>query len=76
MNKNIGFPVPPVRLDCGEEVGIPLDAMATLRSAGVRQIRVEKCWRCQQEHIADLPDLTVITVQVHSDLSIPRPNGR
>ena len=70
MMKNIGFPIPPLRFDCGEEVQLQVDMIAVLRSAGVENLRFEKCWRCEQEHIVPLPDLSTITANVSLKTSL------
>lgn len=75
-NKNFGFAVPNVTLPCGEMVALPLPAIAQLRSAGVNQLKFENCWACHEEHIADLPEMSIMLVMVQSDLLVsPLVNG-
>lgn len=69
-NKNLAFNVPALIFPCGEPVGLPLPALAQLRSAGVKQLEFEDCWNCHREHILDLPDLSVMVVTVQSELIV------
>lgn len=73
MDKSIGFAPPPIKLPCCEEyISLPLQLLATLRSAGAETICIDSCYQCRQAHEIPLPDCKKITASFQSELAIPQ----
>ena len=66
VQRNLGFEIPTLAMPCGENLGLDLEAFASLKSAGVERLRVTGC--CAEEHLVELPDLSTLEAKLMSAL--------
>ena len=71
MDLNINFNIPPIKLPCGELLGLRLDTRAMLRSAGVKTLTVENCFYCHKAHEIPLPTIPTVAINMSALVATP-----